>query len=78
MKAFILFNVNIGTIPEVVHNLRRLPAVQSAEMTFGEYDIVAVVETENINALARMVAQEIHPMPGVQRTHTCMAVDIDG
>ena len=77
MKAYILFNVNTGTIPEVIRNLRKLPGVQSAQMTFGDYDIVAVAEVESINRLARLVAQEIHPIPGVVRTHTCMAVELD-
>ena len=77
MKAYILITVQTGMIPEVVRNLARLSGVHSAEMTFGEYDIVAIVKVADIRALAKLVSREIQPIPGVTHTITCMAIDIN-
>ncbi len=76
MKAYILINVQVGTIAEVIRNLHRVPSVQSAEMTFGEYDLIVVVEVPDLKALAKLISTGIQPIPGITRTITCMAVDI--
>ncbi len=77
MKAYVLINVRIGAITEVLRNLRRLPGVKSAEMTFGEYDVIAVVEVPDIETLARQVSREIQTIPDITHTITCLAVDIN-
>ncbi|MEJ2706256.1 MAG: Lrp/AsnC ligand binding domain-containing protein [Anaerolineales bacterium] len=75
MKAYVLINVRIGGIDEVLRNLRRLEGVIEAHMTFGPYDVVAVVEAADINRLGNMLSAYIHPIPGVLETLTCLAVD---
>ena len=75
MKAYVLIHVRPGSVPEVVRNLRRLTGVLDANMTFGPYDVVAVVETTDVNRLGPLVAGEIQPIPGVLDTLTCLVVD---
>jgi uncharacterized protein with GYD domain len=45
-------------------------------MTFGPYDAVAVIETDDINGVGSVLANEIQPIPGVLDTMTCLAVDV--
>jgi|GEM_PF-3197300 len=45
-------------------------------MTFGPYDGVAVVEAADIAKLGAITALEIQPIPGVEQTLTCLAVDV--
>jgi uncharacterized protein with GYD domain len=59
MKAFVMIHVRPGCVPEVVRNLRRVNGVVEANMTFGPYDVVAVVESVNLNALGPMIANEV-------------------
>ena len=49
MKAYVLINIRTGDVKEVVKNLRRIESVVEANMTFGPYDAVAVIETDDIN-----------------------------
>ncbi|MBN1963323.1 MAG: Lrp/AsnC ligand binding domain-containing protein [Anaerolineae bacterium] len=76
MKAYVLINTRIGAIAEVVRNLRRVPSVQSAEMTFGEYDLIAVVSVADLDTLAKVISREIQTIPDVTHTITCLAVDV--
>jgi len=76
MKAYVLINVRPGEIKDVVRHLRRVSKVLEANMTFGPYDAVAVVETEDINELGRVLSSEVQPIPGILETLTCMAVDV--
>ena len=75
MKAYILMKIRIGSVSEVVHNLRNVKGVLEAHMTFGPYDVVVVAEAEDVNHLGRMIANDIHPIPGVLETITCLITD---
>ena len=43
-KGFILINCNIGAEEYVVEELKLLPQVKHAHITFGAYDVVAEVQ----------------------------------
>lgn len=75
MKAYILIDIRTGEIENVVSMLRRVDGVIEAHMTFGPYDAVAVVQAEDVSGLGRIMANDIQPIPGVQETLTCLAVD---
>ena len=76
MKAYLMIKARAGELKEVVRNLRRVEGVIEAHMTFGPYDVVAVVETTDLAKLGAITASAIQPIPGVERTLTCLAVDI--
>ena len=76
MKAYILIKIRAGELKQVVKQLRKLEFVTSAEMTFGPYDAVAVVEHSDINGIGTVLATSIQPIPGVEQTLTCLAVEI--
>ena len=76
MKAYVLINVRVGNLEEVVRRLRETSNILEASMTFGPYDVVAVVEAENLSALGALIASSIQPIPGVEQTLTCLAVEM--
>lgn len=76
MKAYVLVSIRTGDVKEVVGHLRRVPSVVEANMTFGPYDAVAVIETGDINSVGSILANEIQPIPGILDTMTCLAVDV--
>jgi len=76
MKAYVLVNIRTGSVKEVVGHLRRVASVVEAHMTFGPYDAVAVIETDDIKNIGSILANEIQPIPGLLDTMTCLAVDV--
>jgi DNA-binding Lrp family transcriptional regulator len=75
MKAYVLIHVRTGSINEVIRNLKRSSDILEANMTFGPYDIVAVVKAQDVNHLGHLIATEIQPIPGVLDTLTCLVVE---
>lgn len=75
MKAYILITINTGQIEQVIEHLRRVDGVIEANMAFGPYDTVAVVEADDIKALGKIMVAHIQPIPGVLDTLTCLVVD---
>ncbi len=76
MKAYVMIKIHAGEVKYVVSELRKLKSIVEAHMTFGPYDAVAVVETGDIAELGAVTALEIQPIPGVEQTLTCLAVDV--
>lgn len=75
MKAYILINVRTGYVVEVLSHLKRIEGVLEANMTFGPYDVVAIVQANDLQGLGQMLAHSVQPIPGIEETLTCLAVD---
>ena len=76
MKAYILIKIRIGAVIEVIHHLRRVEGIVEANMTFGPYDAVAILQANDISHIGRILADAIQPIPGITETLTCLAVEI--
>ncbi len=76
MKAYVLISIRTGEVREVVRQLKKIEQVKEANMTFGPYDAVAIVEAKDVNDLGGTLATVIQPIPGILETLTCLAVDI--
>jgi DNA-binding Lrp family transcriptional regulator len=76
MKAYVMITIRPGNIKEVVRRLRETAHIIEANMTFGPYDAVAVVEADDLGGLGTLIASSIQPMPGVEQTLTCLAVEV--
>jgi len=73
-KAFVLIETAIGKSKEVTNTLLQLPGVASVDTVTGPYDIIAVIEGKNLNDIGDLVTGKIHPIPGISRTVTCLAL----
>ena len=73
-KAFILIETAVGKNKEVVTLLSKLEGVRSVDMVTGPYDIIAVVDGESLNEIGDLITGKIHPIPGINRTVTCLAI----
>jgi len=73
-KAFVLIETAVGRNKEVVAALSQLAGMKSVDVVTGPYDIIAVVEGENLNDIGDIVTGKIHPIAGITRTVTCLAM----
>lgn len=76
MKAFVLIKIRAGSVREVVQQVRRIDSVLEAHVTFGPFDGVAVIESDDLGHIGTLIASSIQPIPGVEQTLTCLAVDL--
>ena len=68
--AIILFNVEMNAQEEVKEAIKKIKGVTQVDIVFGVYDIVARVETENMEELTDTVSWHIRRLPKVQATLT--------
>jgi len=73
-KAFVLIETMVGKTKEVASTLKQLEGAKSVDTVTGPYDIIAVVEAENLNDIGDLVTGKIHPIAGISRTVTCLGI----
>ena len=73
-KAFVLIATTVGKSKEVMAIIKQLKGVQSVDTVTGPYDVIAVVAGDNLNDIGDIATAKIHPIPGISRTVTCLAI----
>lgn len=76
IKAYVLIEVGIGKSKEVVQALQKIREVKSADVVTGPYDVIAMIETIEMNAIGDLITKQIHLISGIHRTVTCIAVKL--
>jgi len=69
-KAYVLIETTVGKTTNVLTTLQRVKGVREADAVTGEYDIVAILEAENLEGIGKLVTGDIHTIGGVRRTKT--------
>ena len=73
-KAFLLIDTGVGRVKEAVSALRQLEGVKSADQVTGPYDVIAIVEGENLTDIGDLVTSKINPMSCISRFITCICL----
>jgi len=73
-KAYVLIETTVGRTKEVASAMEKLEGVKSVDPVTGPYDIIAVVERESLTEVGDLVTGKIHPIRGISRTVTCLAI----
>lgn len=55
-KGFILLNCDLGAEEYIVDELNQMEGVKNAYLTFGAYDVIAEIETENQEGIGKTIA----------------------
>ena len=75
-KGYILIETSVGKTREVCDALGKLGGVKVVDPVTGPYDVIVVVEGVDLNAIGDLVTGNIHPIPGITRTVTCLAISV--
>lgn len=73
-KAYVLIETAANKTRQVVSALKRLEEIKAADPVTGPYDIIAVVEGMDLDAIGTLVTESIHPIPGIIHTLTCLVI----
>jgi len=73
-KAYVLIETEGGQSKGIIDLLGKMKGVKSVDIVTGPYDIIAVVEEDSLNEVGDLITGKIHPISGVSRTVTCLAI----
>jgi DNA-binding Lrp family transcriptional regulator len=80
MRAYVLIETAPGKTKSIKKELGRLAGHESTvahlDAVTGPYDFIAQIEGPTLDAIGRLVTDEIGAIDGVTRTTTCVAIAI--
>lgn len=71
--AYLLISLDRSTPAAVARRVREVSGVVDAHVTMGEFDVIALVETDHTKGFPS-VASEIQRIEGVAKVSTCVVV----
>jgi DNA-binding Lrp family transcriptional regulator len=73
-RAFMLIETENGKAEKVVDTLHKFSEVKSAYTVSGLYDVIAIIEKEDISSLGKLLADEIDTIDGINVTVVSICV----
>ena len=55
-KGFILLNCDLGAEEYIVDELKQMQNISNAYLTFGAYDVIAEIQTDNQDGFEKVIA----------------------
>ena len=72
--AYVLINCDLGYEEQINEELKHLSDVKEVHGTFGAYDILAKVESANVENLRETMTKKIRKIDKVKSTLTLMVI----
>lgn len=72
IKAFVLIVVDPASTTEVFDKLRSVEGISEVYQVMGPYDIVAVIDADNLTEVPALISRHIRAVEGIESTTTCV------
>ncbi len=74
VTAFVLITCDLGYEEQIIEELKHLSDVKEVHGTFGAYDIIAKVESDQTNTLKETITWKIRKLDRVRSTLSLMGI----
>ena len=78
MRAYVLIESAVGQANAVGEGVKKVNVpdakVLSVDAVTGPFDVIALLESDDLDKLGRAITEGIQRVEGVQRTTTCLVV----
>ena len=74
-EAYILINCEIGSDEEVITALKNIDSIKEVHGTFGAYDILAKIESPQVEDLRETITWKIRKIDKIRSTLTLMGIE---
>ena len=75
IRAYVLMEITAGHATGMVNSLKDRNEIKGIARVTGPYDVIAVVEAADLNAISETVNDYIHSLAGVIRTTSCVTLE---
>ena len=76
--AYVLINCELGSEESIIQQLKNIETVKEVHGTFGAYDILAKIESFNVETLRESITWKIRKIEKIRSTLTLMGIEGQG
>ncbi len=73
--GYVLINCELGSEEAVIGELKSIEGVKEVHGTFGAYDILAKVQSDQVEKLRETITWKIRKIPKIRSTLTLMGIE---
>jgi DNA-binding Lrp family transcriptional regulator len=73
-RAYILIETAVGKTADVAEALKEIAMMKDVDTVTGPFDIIAVVEADDLPSIGDLISDGMHSVPGIVKTVTCLSV----
>jgi DNA-binding Lrp family transcriptional regulator len=74
IQAYVLIRTHPGKARNVAEAISKITGCRSVCTVTGRYDVIALLEAEDLKGLGDLILQKVHTIDGVERTETAVVV----
>ncbi len=74
IQAYVMIRAHPGKAKNVAVAIAQVAGCKSVCTVTGRYDVIALLEADDLKALGDLILQKVHAIDGVERTETAVVV----
>ena len=77
-QAYVLLNVEYKHRKDIINKAKSLPAVANVKTMYGIYDIMIILESNDMGAIKKTIDVDLHNLDGITNMTSLVTVGIAG
>ena len=78
IQAYVLLNVDSKYQKDIVNKAKLVPTVQNVKTMYGIYDIMIILESNDMGAIKKTIDVDLHELTGITNMTSLVTVGIAG
>jgi len=77
-QAYVLLNVDYKHQKDIINKARLLPTVANVKTMYGIYDLMIILESDDMGAIKKTIDEDIHDLDGIINMTSLVTVGTKG
>ena len=77
-QAYVLLNVDYKHQKDIINKAKSLPTVENVKVMYGIYDIMVILESNDMGAIKKTIDADLHNLDGITNITSLVTVGISG
>ena len=73
-EAYVLLNVDYKNQKNIIEKAKKIPAVKSVKTTYGIYDLLVVLESNDMREIKQAIDVDLHSIEGISNLTSLISV----
>ena len=75
-QAYVLLNVDYKHQKDIINKAKSLPAVTNVKVMYGIYDIMVILESNDMGTIKKTIDADLHDLDGITNITSLVTVGI--
>ncbi len=74
-EAFVLLNVDFKHQNKIIEAVKKISTVKSVKTTYGMYDVLLVLESDNMQEIKKAIDVDLHKIEGINNLTSLISIN---